>query len=383
MRAITRLNRINDRTSLALAVIEQEDLIVDLLEKAKVIEFNEDLDKGTALIKGICSVEPQSPEEIEKALKIDKKKWKLSQYWNKQKADHWVVSALVTRVAETPQDTLAQTISGFTPTTIHRIPAPVFNPNFQEPVAGVISMQDLHYGKGGNEKVTALFKTCLQDLVFKSYHSHHLENLYFVLGGDLLNMDTFSGTTTSGTPVENGQTAPDAYNTAFEDMYWAIGFLKQFCKKLVVVYVPGNHDRLSSYHLVHGLSKCFHEDESIDFDFKYEERKVHVYGNCFFGFEHGDVKSKNPVALFASEFPTKWGATLHRTIFTGHTHTKRTRDVITENEIHGLSIKEMPSLSATDYWHYHNKYTGNRKAGVIELHSKTKGKISEFFHISA
>jgi hypothetical protein len=27
--------------------------------------------------------------------------------------------------------------------------------------------------------------------------------MYFVVGGDLINMDTFDGTTTSGTPLDN------------------------------------------------------------------------------------------------------------------------------------------------------------------------------------
>jgi len=65
--------------------------------KEKVIEFKEDLENGTATIKGIASAEPRSPEEIIRVLKIDTNKWKLGVYWNKEQASTglWVVSAQV------------------------------------------------------------------------------------------------------------------------------------------------------------------------------------------------------------------------------------------------------------------------------------------------
>ena len=68
--------------------------------------------------------------------------------------------------------------------------------------------------------------------------------------------------------------ATEAYIQAFDAMHWAINTLKYYCEKLVIVYIPGNHDRLSSFHLVHALSKSI-ECEDIEWDIKYEERKVH------------------------------------------------------------------------------------------------------------
>ena len=43
-------------------------------------------------------------------------------------------------------------------------------------------------------------------------------------------MDTFTGTTTSGTPLENCMTATEAYMQAFDAMHWVIGYLKTFVK---------------------------------------------------------------------------------------------------------------------------------------------------------
>lgn len=83
--------------------LEKDSYIIALEEK--ILEFSENVEKGTANIKAISSLEPKSAEDIERILKLDKDKWKLSTYWNKQHrdvkgVDYWVVSAMVTKRQE-------------------------------------------------------------------------------------------------------------------------------------------------------------------------------------------------------------------------------------------------------------------------------------------
>jgi hypothetical protein len=350
------------------------------LGKGKRIEFKEDLDKGTAEVKGLCLHEPRTSEEIIELLKIDTTKWKLSSYWNKERSDGWFISAMVTAIKQQPTDMLAEVIANFTP-NYQPIGEVHVNTGFIGDSVGVISTQDLHFGKEDNEDITKHFKAAITNLVCRAYMSHKLNKIIYVVGGDLLNMDTFGGTTTSGTPVDNAQRAQEAYKEAFDALYWSINYIKQFCENLHVVYLPGNHDRLSSYHMAHALSKCFDpEDHSIYFDVTYAERKVVVYGQNFFAFEHGDVSKKNTALVYATEFPSCWGKTTYRTCYTGHFHTKKTTEFITENEYNGFSIKHLPSLCSTDYWHYHNKYTGSKRQAIMEIHDAEKGKISEFIY---
>ena len=82
----------------------EKDMYVIALEE-KIIEFSENVSEGTAKIKGISLSEPHSAEDIENILKIDKDKWKLSIYWNKQHkdskgVDYWVISAMITKKQE-------------------------------------------------------------------------------------------------------------------------------------------------------------------------------------------------------------------------------------------------------------------------------------------
>ena len=342
----------------------------------RVMEFKEDLDKGVGEIKGFSTTEPKSPEEIIEILKIDTSKWKLSSYWNKERHDGWHISAMVTAIKKETTDVLADVLKSFKPdyqpvTEVH------LNKNFSRDCVGVLSIQDLHFGKEDNSLIVEEFENAIITLVSRSYMSHKMDKIVYVVGGDLLNMDTFSGTTTSGTPLDNSARAHEAYTQAFDALYWSINYIKQFCTTLEVVYIPGNHDRLSSYHMAHALSKCF-PTKDIVFNVDYSERKVVVYGHNFFAFEHGDVTKKNTPIVYATEFAKQWGNTLYRTCYTGHFHSKKTTEYVTENEHTGFSIKHLPSLCSTDYWHYHNKFVGAKRQAIMEVHDKESGKVSEF-----
>ena len=347
-----------------------------------IISVRENLDANTKQLEAIATTEPKTPEEIIALLNIDTTKWKLSQYWNKQKKDHWIVSALVTAIKQTEQDVLAEVLKNFSPkkVNVHIADFPN-NPVATSNYCGVFNVQDIHFGKEGNELVVLDFKNAVIDVTTRVGKMHMLDKLIYVIGGDLLNADTFSGTTTSGTPVDNGMTPVKAYGEAFEALFWAIYQLSTITSDLEVVYVPGNHDRLSSYHLAHALSKAI-DLPTVTFNVEYSERKVITWGNNFFAFEHGDVNTKDAPMVYAFEFPQDWGATKYRTLYTGHYHMKKTTSFVSENEIHGFAVKIMPSLSRTDYWHYHNKFVGSKRSAIMDIHEKYDGKAGEICHIS-
>jgi hypothetical protein len=335
-----------------------------------------DLENGTGKLSGTFDHEPKSAEEIIILLKIDTDKWKLSQYWNKQMGDHWRVSALVSQIKNPEEKLFEDLLKNWTPKKYKISNIPYKNKFTDDPHCAVISLQDIHFGKEGNDTIDKDFEDTVKNLVSRANAIHHIETMYFVVGGDLINMDTFQGTTTSGTLLDNCMSATEAYVQAFDAMHWAVTYIKSFCDKLVVVYVPGNHDRLSSYHLAHALSRSIDCDK-ITWDVKYEERKVHVWHNNFNAFEHGDKRSKNNPLIYASEYPKAWGDTTNRTLFKGHIHTDRKVEYMTSNETAGFIEKTLPSLGKTDYYHYSNKYVGNRRSGKLEIQHPTMGNICE------
>lgn len=363
-------------------VIQKENKERKKFKKDANINFdqNVNLDKGEARLHGVSQTEPKTAEEIVTLLNIDTTKWRLSQYWNKQMSDHWRISALVTQIKPGEQDYIKEVLANWKPKQ-YKIPN-LSRPNGyklspdRDQVCGIMSLQDIHFGKEGNETIDADFEDTIIDLIKRGTASHNIEELFFVIGGDLINMDTFLGTTTSGTPLDNCMTATEAYIKAFDAMHWAIHTIINHVKHLTVVYIPGNHDRLSSFHLVHALSKSISCD-NITWDIDYSERKVHVWYGNFNAFEHGDAVSKNTPIIYATEFPNEWGSTKNRTLFTGHFHTNKKVEYITTNETAGFIHKTLPSLSKSDYWHYHKKFVGNRRSGKLELQSPDKGNICE------
>ena len=370
--------QIND----ALFINIENKVFKSTQEISKVTEVHHNEDAGTRKITGISSTEPKTPDEIIKLLGIDTTKWKLSQFWNKEQNNKWLISALITKLPETQiiqQSFLQQLVTYKLPSYTNVNPVHL-NSASTEKVCGVISLQDLHFGKPGNENMEEVMNTALLYLVGKAYKNYYLDKIIFIIGPDTLNMDTFDGTTTKGTPVENSEVATKAYLKAFNAVCNGVNRLKQFCDNLEVVFVPGNHDRLSSYHMIHAVSQVFRNDYNIIFNVEYAERKVITYGKNMIAVEHGDVSSKNNPLVYAVEFPTEWGNSNYRILYTGHYHGRKTKEVITENEEQGFITRIIPALTSSDYYHYHNKWTGNQRAAIMHIHEAEKGLISEFVY---
>jgi len=348
----------------------------------KTVEIHGDLDKGTAMIKGISNTQPRTPEEIIDLLKIDTGQWKLSQYWNKEKNGKWEISALVSRIKteELVVREFGKILEGyrFPKFPLARRGRPRLNPLAEDKVCAVISLQDLHFGKENSGDMTSVMLSALDNLVIRAHHNYYLEKIILIVGPDTLNMDTFMGTTTKGTPVDNSEHATTAYVTAFEALCRGIQILKGHTEELEVVFVPGNHDRLSSFHLLHAAAQSFRGVEGIVFDTGYSERKVKVYGCNMIATEHGDVRSKNNPLIYAVEFPNEWGATEYRILYTGHLHGRKTSEFVTENEQNGFITRIIPALTSTDYYHYHNKFVGNTRSAIMHIHHPVQGLISEF-----
>jgi len=351
-----------------------------------VFDYKYAIEKGQAEYKAISTEEPKTSEDIEKLLNLDTTKWRLSSYWNKQQSNgNWLISANVSQIKLTQAETVR---SVFDSIKLEYIPevdptTQVFiNSVHEEDTCAVLSLQDIHIGKenldgSGPEDIVESVRKCVKSLIMRSYYSSKLDKIIFVLGGDLINMDTYSGTTTGGTPVDNNTDSYNAYKIAFDLMFWCVNYLKQYCKELEVVYIPGNHSRLSEAHIAYALSKSI-IDPNITWNVDYAERKAISYGNSMICVEHGDFNTNRSFFVFATEFAKQWGEATNRTLYIGHTHKEKKVEYITTDEVNGFTIKVLPSLTKVDKYHYQNKWTNNRRGGIIELHSKTKGVTGTF-----
>jgi hypothetical protein len=348
--------------------------------KEKVVEEN--LQTHEKKLTQVFDTEPASPEDIMSILKIDTSKWVLKQYWAKQRADGlWTVSALVSKL--NPKDTLQIDFLDelsklkLKPLDIPNPPLVAYD-NFEKHCA-VLNLQDLHFGKANNENIGEIMLSSIRYMINCASLAYNVDKLYFILGPDTLNSDTFDGTTTKLTKVENCSHPVQFYMEAFSYSVAAIQLLLDYVNNIEVIFIPGNHDRLSSYHLLHAISLMFNTPR-VTFDITYEERKVRKYGSNMLCFEHGDVTTKNDALVYASDYSEIWGEAKYRYMYTGDKHHQKESEFRTKQENYGYVKKMVSSLTNKDYYTYHNKFGGSMRSTCLDVFSHDFGMCGDFIY---
>ena len=377
---------------LGITISEVEELKKELRENNKVEENEEtvyfhNIAKEEIEIKSFYK-NPPTPEQIVKDHNIDTTKYKLSGYWSKQKTNGWQISALFTQKSEIDkQPDLIQNILNNYNTTYQPIRKGDLLINVNDsPCCALISLPDFHLdkkeitGTSIQEKVDNYSKV-LENLLYRSYRSHYLEEIVFLLGNDFFQTDTIQGTTTKGTPVAIDMDWDDAYEVGFDLMVTSINKLKQFCNKLHIYLIPGNHPKTKEFYLSHALEVYFKSDKNIIFHRSSTEYKVHIYGETLLCFNHGNNINEKLPLMFATSFYKEWGSCRYKEIILGDKH-HNTEKVIRsmQGEAQGVRMRILPALCGTDKWHEDNLFTNSIQSGISLIYDKKNGKCSEFEH---
>lgn len=260
--------------------------------------------------------------------------------------------------------------------------------NTSEPTGYVleINIPDLHLGKLAWAKETgyvnydskiavATFKAALDDLLAQVAH-YKFDYIIFVVGNDLLNADNAAGTTTAGTPQQNDHRFHKMFVVARNMLKDAILRLREIAP-VKVISCPGNHDRLSAWHITDSLQMFFEGlgYPDVEVDNGPETRKYHQYGKNLIMFTHGDSAKREKLPLtMAAEKPRMWGDTKYRECHTGHIHQTKTE------EYNGVRVRVLPALCPPDAWHSANAFVGNLRVAEAYVWSKEKGLKAEFFY---
>jgi hypothetical protein len=251
-----------------------------------------------------------------------------------------------------------------------------------------ISLFDHHFGKlcwavetGQNydlEIAKHVFHNAVQDLLLRA-GERQFERFLFPIGQDLLHIDNTGGTTTAGTHVDYDGRFAKIVDVAFGAL---IETLDQLILRAPVdiVYVPGNHDKHVSYHIARELSAWYRNTDRVTVDSAFRKRKYYEWGSVLLGFSHADTE-KNKWAtlpnLMATEMPQAWARTIHHEWHTGHLHTKQKREMLPVEEVDGVVVRVLPSLSGLDNWHYESGYY-SRRAAEGYIWSRSEGYHGHF-----
>ena len=251
-----------------------------------------------------------------------------------------------------------------------------------------VSLFDHHFGKlawapetdGSSYNVeiaSQLFGDAVNDLVAKA-KNFNVEKILLPIGSDFFHINNSKNTTCHDTPQDTDGRLPMIFQAGAKALINAI----ENCLTVApveILYVPGNHDRETAFHLVNYISAWFRLHNQVTVDVTPTSRKYARYGVNLIGFTHGDQeKHASLPIIMATERPMDWAETTTREFHTGHFHKKKQMQFVTADSMPGMLVRCLPSLSASDAWHYQKGYVGAGRAAEAYLWSKKNGYTGHF-----
>ena len=343
-----------------------------------VIKVNND--RGTLESTVETDYEPKDDIELAKLHKINLDKYKISNYWTKQKSSGKFTSSVFATLKQpkdyTPED-FAKFLEDYVPKEII-IKNVKDEFGFFKAVDIEVSIADFHLAKKTLEGESIQYKktqylTTLYDLIDKVNSVFWINKVVFPISNDFFHTDNYQNQTTAGTPQDVLVEYNHEYEEGFDLLVTAISYLEEVAKEVEVVLVQGNHDRTKSFYLAHALEVFFRNNEKISFQREHSTTKSVMLGNTFIGYHHGNCKIDELPLLFATGKDSfEFGSAKYREVHTGDKHHYMAK------EVKGVRIQQMPSLSGTDRWHADNNYVNNIRAGLVLIYDPNDGKIGEF-----
>lgn len=201
--------------------------------------------------------------------------------------------------------------------------------------------------------------------------------------GDILHIDNDKQETTKGT----FQQADGRFNKIFDstlDMLIDGITLLANISKIEVIYLPGNHDKITGYTLLKSTEMAFRNDDNVTFDTGPNPQKFRLIGNALIGWTHGDMPPKNMSSWLQQRARKEFGESIFAEVHAGHFHSNKTKEykqitidqTIEEN---GVVVKYLPSLCNASYWEHQQGYSNGTKT-IISFIWNVKTGLREMWY---
>jgi hypothetical protein len=251
-----------------------------------------------------------------------------------------------------------------------------------------VALMDVHFGMLAWDKETGMdydidiaenmFLYAVQDLLNKS-QGYKPSRILFPFGNDFLHIDD----PTNQTPQNRNLLDADSrlikiYQKAKSAVIKAVNYCREVAP-VDVVWVPGNHDPMTSYYMCDALSHIFSDDKDVTVDISPKYRKYYPFGKCLIGYTHGvEEPLRDLPSIMATEEPTLWGNSKYREIHIGHKHKKMQMHWVNVDTMPGTVVRMIPSIAGTDQWHYKKGYIKSYHAAESYVWDADHGVIGQF-----
>lgn len=249
-------------------------------------------------------------------------------------------------------------------------------PKVDDGVLYEIPIMDLHYGKFASGNITngsydyIIAEKCFNTIITEAIEdikSRKVAKILMPIGNDLLHFDNVQGTTTRGTAQDTNMRHQEMFKGCVEMLIDGITALSKFAP-VELMYVPGNHDFSSSWHVVMTLWAYFHEDTNVLVDVDMHPRKYCEWGNSLIMYAHGDKEGKRADKVMQVEAREAWGRTKYHEAHLAHLHSEQAI-----KELGGLIIRNLPSVTGEDNWSHESGFVGAVRKCICFIWDKEKG----------
>lgn len=194
---------------------------------------------------------------------------------------------------------------------------------------------------------------CIINDIFLKVKDIKIKKIFFVVGNDMINIDTISGTTTKGTQQESIGDLESAIIEITNIIVNTIEKLKRIAP-VEVVYVPSNHDYLTFFGIVNAIRIKYEKDSNVVVDYSSKERKYKFESTCLLGFAHNlkDDKVNDILVEEASEYLSQ---SKTRIFFLAHLHHEFA------NDVSGTDVRRLPTFASSSRWEYNKGYSSIKR----------------------
>jgi len=193
------------------------------------------------------------------------------------------------------------------------------------------------------------------------------------MGQDYLNFDNLQGTTTKGTRQDMNEFFHEVYNKGLKLLIETIEILRQIAPT-EVIYVKGNHDKLTSYTMAKTLDELykFNSIENVTVDYSPKQRKYRVYGDSLVGYGHGEEEKNRIFDCMQVDEKENWSKK-YKYFHLSHKHSERGKEKA------GVEYNWLGCLSESCKWTWDSGFVGAVKKGHVFVYDDVDGKIAQFY----
>lgn len=251
----------------------------------------------------------------------------------------------------------------------------------------VISLHDAHFGKLAYRKeagedydpsiTSSIYRQAVSDTL-AYFNPNRIKKIIFPIGSDMLHVDNLRGETTAGTRVDSVDTR---LNRVFDIACASVISAIEDCLSVAdvdVIWIPGNHDETISGFLAKNVKTYFRFDSRVFVDDGEASRKSREWGTNLLLYTHRFSNHNEAPNTLATECPHAWSRTTCREIHTGDKHRREAIKYIDHKEHRGVVVRILPSISATDKWHFDNQFTGNLRAAESYQYLEDTGMCGSY-----